>query len=59
MTKSTIWSILGAILALVIAWWIVSALFSLLWFIAKLALVVVVALVVYAGIRALTRDARS
>ena len=58
MTKSTIWSILGAILALVIAWWIVSALFSLLWFIAKLALVVVVALVVYAGIRALTRDAR-
>jgi len=59
MTKSTIWSILGAILALVIAWWIVSALFSLLWFIAKLALVVVVALVVYAGIRALTRDERS
>ena len=59
MTKSTIWSILGAILALVIAWWIVSALFSLLWFVAKLALVVVVALVVYAGIRALTRDARS
>jgi hypothetical protein len=59
MTKSTIWSILGAILALVIAWWIVGALFSLLWFIAKLALVVVVALVVYAGIRALTRDARS
>lgn len=59
MTKSTIWSILGAVLALVIAWWIVSALFSLLWFIAKLALVVVVALVVYAGIRALTRDARS
>ncbi|MGN7979522.1 hypothetical protein ACTJJ4_18250 [Microbacterium sp. 22195] len=58
MTKSTIWSILGAILALVIAWWIVSALFSLLWFIAKLALVVVVALAVYAGIRAMTRNVR-
>ncbi|OJU38991.1 MAG: hypothetical protein BGN97_12525 [Microbacterium sp. 69-10] len=58
MTKSTIWSILGAILALVIAWWIVSALFSLLWFVAKLALVVVVALAVYAGIRAMTRNVR-
>lgn len=58
MTKSTIWSILGAILALVIAWWIVSALFSLLWFVAKLALVVVVALAVYTGIRAMTRNVR-
>lgn len=54
MTKSTIWSILGVIVAVVIAWWVVSALFSVLWFIAKLAVVAVVAVLVYAGLRALT-----
>lgn len=42
MTKN-IWTILGVILAVVIAWWIVSAVFSVLWFIAKLAIVLVVA----------------
>ncbi|GAA3935809.1 hypothetical protein [Microbacterium soli] len=58
MTKSTVWSILGMIIAVVIAWWVVSALFSLLWLIVKLALVAVVAVAVYAGIRALTRSER-
>ena len=53
MTKSTIWSILGAILALVIAWWIVSALFSLLWFIGKLVIVAVVAVIVFFILRGL------
>ena len=42
MTKN-IWTILGVILAVVIAWWIVSVVFSVLWFIAKLAIVLVVA----------------
>ncbi|MDT0157864.1 hypothetical protein Q9R19_09540 [Microbacterium sp. ARD32] len=58
MTKSTIWSILGAIIAIVIAWWLVTALFSLLWVVVKLVLVAVVAVLVYFGIRALTREAR-
>ncbi|MDQ0614712.1 uncharacterized protein YacL [Microbacterium sp. W4I4] len=53
MTKSTVWTVLGVIVAVVIAWWVVSALFSLLWFIAKLALVAVVAVAVYAGLRSL------
>ena len=53
MTKSSVWTILGVIVAVVIAWWLVSALFSLLWFIAKLAVVAVVAVAVYAGLRAL------
>lgn len=57
MNKSTVWSILGAIAAIVIAWWIVTALFSLLWFVAKLIVVAVVAVAVYAGIRALTARA--
>lgn len=50
MTKN-IWTILGVILAVVIAWWIVSALFSVLWFIAKLAIVAVVAVLVFIVIR--------
>ena len=41
----------GVILAVVIAWWIVSALFSILWFIAKLAIVAVVAVVVFLVLR--------
>lgn len=57
MTKN-IWTVLGVIVSVVIAWWLVSALFSLLWFIAKLAIVAVVAVAVYAGIRALTSSQR-
>ncbi|MBN6191584.1 MULTISPECIES: hypothetical protein [Microbacterium] len=57
MTKN-IWTVLGVILAVVIAWWIVSALFSVLWFIAKLAIVAVVAVVVFLVLRNLfARDA--
>lgn len=50
MTKN-IWTILGVILAVVIAWWVVSALLSVLWFIAKLAVVAFVAVVVYLVLR--------
>jgi hypothetical protein len=57
MTKSSVWTVLGVIVAVVIAWWLVSVLFSVLWFIAKLAVVAVVAVVVYAGLRALLRRA--
>lgn len=50
MTKN-VWTILGVILAIVIAWWIVSALFSVLAFIFKLAIVAVVAVVVFLILR--------
>ncbi|MDX2399007.1 MULTISPECIES: hypothetical protein [Microbacterium] len=50
MTKN-IWTILGVILAVVIAWWIVSALFSVLAFVFKLAIVAVVAVVVFLVLR--------
>lgn len=53
MTKNTIWTVLAVIAAIVIAWWVVNALFSLLWLFAKLAVVAVVAVLVYFGIRAL------
>ena len=51
MTKNTSWTILGVIVAVVIAWWLVGLLFSVLWFIAKLAIVAVVALVVFLVLR--------
>ena len=50
MTKN-IWTILGVILAVVSAWWIVSALFSVLAFIFKLMSVAVVAVVVFLVLR--------
>lgn len=51
MTKNSLWTVLGVILAVVIAWWLVSALFSVLWFIAKLAIVAVVAIGVFFFLR--------
>ena len=50
MTKN-IWTIIGVVLAVVIAWWIVSALFSVLAFVFKLAIVAVVAVLVFLVIR--------
>lgn len=52
MNKNTIWTVLGVILAIVIAWWLVNVVFSLLWFVVKLALVAAVALAVFVGLRA-------
>ncbi|MDR2997298.1 MAG: hypothetical protein LBU78_04175 [Microbacterium sp.] len=56
MNKTSIWTVLGVIAAVVIAWWIVTALFSVVWFVVKLAMVAVVAVLVYALIRMLTRS---
>jgi hypothetical protein len=49
----TVWTVLGVIAAVLIAWFIVDVLFSLLWFIAKLAIVAVVAVVVFFVLRSL------
>ncbi|MET0813414.1 MAG: hypothetical protein ABWY03_10185 [Microbacterium sp.] len=51
MTKNTVWTIIGVIVAVVIAWVLVNALFSLLWFIGKLVIVAVVALLVFLALR--------
>lgn len=56
MKMSTVWSIAGAIVALVIAWWLVSFLLSVVWFAVKLAIVAVVALVVFGLIKQLFRS---
>lgn len=47
MNKSTLWTVLGVIAAIVIAWIVVDVLFSLLWFIGKLVVVAIVAAIVF------------
>ena len=51
----TVWTVLGVILAVIIAWFVVDLLFSLHWFIGKLAIVAVVAVIVFFVLRALVR----
>lgn len=51
----TVWTVLGVIAAVIIAWVLVDVVFSVLWFIAKLAIVAVVAVVVFFALRAWAR----
>ncbi|MGR0220800.1 hypothetical protein [Agromyces sp. ZXT2-6] len=43
----TVWIVLGVIASVVIAWFVVDLVFSVVWFIVKLAIVAVVAVVVF------------
>ena len=43
----TLWIVLGVIASVVIAWFLVDLVFSVVWFIVKLAIVAVVAVVVF------------
>ena len=47
MNKSSLWTWIGVIVAVVIAWFVIDILFSLMWFVAKLVAIGVVALIVY------------
>jgi hypothetical protein len=51
----TVWTVIGVIVAVIVAWFLVDVLFSLLWFIAKLAIVAVVAIIVFFVLRNLVR----
>ncbi len=53
MNKSTVWTVVGVIAAIAIAWILVDVLFTLLWFIGKLVIVGVVAGVVFLVLRAI------
>ncbi|GAA1805125.1 hypothetical protein [Agromyces neolithicus] len=55
----TVWTVIGVIVAVIIAWFIVDVLFSLLWFIGKLAIVAVVALIVFFVLRSAVGRSRS
>jgi len=51
----TVWTVIGVIVAVIVAWFLVDVLFSLLWFIGKLAIVAVVAVVVFLVLRNVVR----
>ncbi len=51
MNKSTIWTVLGVIAAVVIAWILVDVLFSVLLFIGKVVIVGIVAVIVFLVLR--------
>ncbi|OCG76229.1 hypothetical protein [Microbacterium sediminis] len=47
MNKSSLWTWIGVIVAVVIAWFVIELLFHVMFFVAKLAAVAVVAVIVY------------
>lgn len=49
---STVWSIVGAIIAIIIAWWVVNIAFSVVWFLVKALIVVIVAAAIFGLIKA-------
>jgi uncharacterized protein YacL len=53
VNKGTVWTILGVIVAIVIAWFLVNIVFSVLFFIGKLLVVAVVAVIVFFVLRML------
>ena len=46
-------TIIGVVIAIVIAWWLVGALFSLAWFIVKVVIVAGVAVLLFFALRGL------
>jgi len=58
VNRNTVTTVLILIAAVVIAWFLVNVLFGVLWFIAKLAIVAVVALIVYVALRAMLGSGR-
>ncbi|MDQ0574423.1 hypothetical protein [Agromyces albus] len=57
-----VWTVIGVIAAVIIAWILVDVAFSVLWFIAKLAIVAVVAVIVFFVLRSFvgrSRDRKS
>jgi len=47
MNGSTVWTVIGAIVAVVIAWFVVNLLLSVMWFAFKLAAVLIVGIVIF------------
>ncbi|QTX03851.1 hypothetical protein [Agromyces archimandritae] len=55
----TAWTVIGAIVAVVIAWFLVGVLIELLGFLAKLVLVAAIAVAVFFGLRAIFTRTKS
>lgn len=59
MIKTTIITVIGVIVSIVIAWWLVGFVFSALAFLIRVIVVLVVAGLVFVGLRSLlTRSSR-
>ena len=52
-TKNTFLTILGVVVAVVIAWWLVGFLFSAVWFLVRLVIVAIVAVGVLIVLRSI------
>ena len=52
MNKATLITIVGVVIAIVVAWWLVNALFGLIAFVVKLLVVLAVAALVFVAVRA-------
>jgi hypothetical protein len=52
MRMGTVWTIIGVIIAIVVAWFLVNLIFSVAWFILKVGLVALVAVGVFFALRA-------
>lgn len=53
MVSRTVWTVLGIIAAVLIAWFLVDLLFSVVWFVFRLAIVAVVAVIVFFVLRSM------
>ncbi|WP_203137370.1 hypothetical protein [Microbacterium sp. JZ31] len=56
MKSPSIWTVIGVVAAVIIAWFVIDAVFSLMWFVAKLVAVAVVAVIVFFVLRSLFRN---
>lgn len=52
-------TIAGVVIAVIIAWWLVSVVFAIIWFAVKLMIVAVVAVLVYFALRGLLYTGRT
>lgn len=53
MKTRSLWTILGVIVAVVIAWWVIELLFRLMFWMAKLGAIAVVAVIVFFVLRSI------
>ncbi|WP_119698623.1 hypothetical protein [Microbacterium halotolerans] len=60
MNWGTVWTVIGAIIAVVIAWFVVNALLSVMWFAFKLIAVLIVGVIIFFVLRGMvSRGSRS
>ncbi|MEL5991700.1 hypothetical protein ACOKGD_02880 [Microbacterium phosphatis] len=59
MKTESIWTIVGVVIAVAIAWFLVEVVLSVMWLFAKIAAVIFVAVIVYFALHALFKRSKS